>query len=72
MSVENRVILTVACTGAWPQKSDTPYIPLTRRTRLMKLSAAARLEPPLPTFMCVMRKVRRRWISINSPRPCAW
>ncbi|BBL32115.1 MULTISPECIES: 3-keto-5-aminohexanoate cleavage protein [Pantoea] len=29
MSVENRVILTVACTGAWPQKSDTPYIPLT-------------------------------------------
>lgn len=29
MSAENRVILTVACTGAWPQKSDTPYIPLT-------------------------------------------
>lgn len=29
MSVENRVILTVACAGAWPQKSDTPYIPLT-------------------------------------------
>ncbi|MEC5343541.1 3-keto-5-aminohexanoate cleavage protein [Brenneria populi] len=29
MSLENRVILTVACTGAWPQKSDTPHIPLT-------------------------------------------
>ncbi|HBT4769507.1 3-keto-5-aminohexanoate cleavage protein [Klebsiella pneumoniae] len=29
MSAENCVILTVACTGAWPQKSDTPYIPLT-------------------------------------------
>ncbi|CAI1219959.1 BKACE family enzyme [Serratia ficaria] len=31
MSSENKVILTVACTGAWPQKSDTPYIPLTPR-----------------------------------------
>lgn len=29
MALENKVILTVACTGAWPQKSDTPYIPLT-------------------------------------------
>ncbi|CAM4399032.1 3-keto-5-aminohexanoate cleavage protein [Klebsiella africana] len=29
MSAQNHVILTVACTGAWPQKSDTPYIPLT-------------------------------------------
>ncbi|SFU15589.1 Uncharacterized conserved protein, DUF849 family [Kosakonia arachidis] len=29
MSSENKVILTVACTGAWPQKSDTPWIPLT-------------------------------------------
>ncbi|WP_170975408.1 3-keto-5-aminohexanoate cleavage protein [Martelella alba] len=28
---ENKVILTVACTGAWPQKSDTPWIPLTPR-----------------------------------------
>ncbi len=31
MALENKVILTVACTGAWPQKSDTPYIPLTPR-----------------------------------------
>jgi uncharacterized protein (DUF849 family) len=29
MALENKVILTVACTGAWPQKSDTPHIPLT-------------------------------------------
>ena len=29
MLSENKVILTVACTGAWPQKSDTPWIPLT-------------------------------------------
>ncbi len=29
MDASNKVILTVACTGAWPQKSDTPYIPLT-------------------------------------------
>jgi 3-keto-5-aminohexanoate cleavage enzyme len=26
--MDNKVILTVACTGAWPQKKDTPYIPL--------------------------------------------
>lgn len=26
--MENKVILTVATTGAWPQKSDTPHIPL--------------------------------------------
>ena len=26
--MENKVILTVATTGAWPQKKDTPYIPL--------------------------------------------
>jgi len=25
----SKVILTVACTGAWPKKNDTPYIPLT-------------------------------------------
>lgn len=25
----DKVILTVACTGAWPKKSDTPYVPLT-------------------------------------------
>lgn len=25
----NKVILTVATTGAWPQKKDTPYIPIT-------------------------------------------
>lgn len=25
----DKVILTVACTGAWPKKTDTPYIPLT-------------------------------------------
>ena len=29
MDASNKVILTVACTGAWPQKTDTPYIPLT-------------------------------------------
>lgn len=28
MDLENKVILTVATTGAWPQKKDTPYIPL--------------------------------------------
>ncbi|MFP7296262.1 3-keto-5-aminohexanoate cleavage protein [Neobacillus niacini] len=27
-SLENKVILTVAPTGAWPTKEDTPYIPL--------------------------------------------
>ncbi|NLY71963.1 MAG: 3-keto-5-aminohexanoate cleavage protein [Clostridiales bacterium] len=27
--LSNKVILTVAPTGAWPQKSDTPYIPIT-------------------------------------------
>ncbi|HVI39913.1 MAG TPA: 3-keto-5-aminohexanoate cleavage protein, partial [Anaerovoracaceae bacterium] len=27
--LKNKVILTVAPTGAWPQKSDTPYIPIT-------------------------------------------
>lgn len=29
MNDTSKVILTVACTGAWPQKSDTPYVPLT-------------------------------------------
>lgn len=27
--LNNKVILTVATTGAWPQKTDTPYIPIT-------------------------------------------
>ncbi len=27
-NLENKVILTVAPTGAWPSKSDTPHIPL--------------------------------------------
>lgn len=27
-NLENKVILTVASTGAWPSKSDTPHIPL--------------------------------------------
>jgi uncharacterized protein (DUF849 family) len=27
--LQNKVILTVATTGAWPQKTDTPYIPIT-------------------------------------------
>ena len=31
MDASSKVICTVACTGAWPQKSDTPYIPLTPR-----------------------------------------
>jgi 3-keto-5-aminohexanoate cleavage enzyme len=26
--MENKVILTVATTGAWPMKTDTPYVPL--------------------------------------------
>jgi uncharacterized protein (DUF849 family) len=26
--LQNKVILTVATTGAWPQKTDTPYIPI--------------------------------------------
>lgn len=29
MSLDDKVILTVACTGAWPTKEITPYIPLT-------------------------------------------
>ena len=29
MSLEDKVILTVACTGAWPKKADSPYVPLT-------------------------------------------
>ena len=31
MSLDDKVILTVACTGAWPTKEITPYIPLTPR-----------------------------------------
>jgi 3-keto-5-aminohexanoate cleavage enzyme len=27
--LKNKVILTVACTGAWPQKTDSPYVPVT-------------------------------------------
>lgn len=27
--LSNKVILTVATTGAWPKKSDTPYVPIT-------------------------------------------
>lgn len=27
--LQDKVIITVATTGAWPQKSDTPYVPLT-------------------------------------------
>lgn len=27
--LNNKVIVTVACTGAWPQKSDSPYVPIT-------------------------------------------
>lgn len=27
--LKNKVILTVATTGAWPKKKDTPYVPLT-------------------------------------------
>ncbi|MBP1626085.1 MAG: hypothetical protein H6Q00_1187, partial [Holophagaceae bacterium] len=27
--LSNKVILTVAHTGAWPKKTDTPYVPLT-------------------------------------------
>ena len=26
---DNKVILTVATTGAWPKKENTPYVPLT-------------------------------------------
>ena len=26
--LNNKVILTVACTGAWPQKTDSPYVPI--------------------------------------------
>lgn len=29
MNDKDKVILTVACTGAWPKKIDTPYVPLT-------------------------------------------
>lgn len=29
MSPNDKVILTVACTGAWPKKTDSPYVPLT-------------------------------------------
>lgn len=29
--LKNKVILTAACTGAWPKKTDTPYVPITPR-----------------------------------------
>lgn len=29
MDASSKVILTVACTGAWPKKTDTPFVPLT-------------------------------------------
>jgi len=29
MSLDDKIMLTVACTGAWPTKDITPYIPLT-------------------------------------------
>jgi uncharacterized protein (DUF849 family) len=29
MSLDDKIMLTVACTGAWPTKKITPYIPLT-------------------------------------------
>lgn len=29
MSLDDKIMLTVACTGAWPTKEITPYIPLT-------------------------------------------
>jgi 3-keto-5-aminohexanoate cleavage enzyme len=31
MDLSNKVICTVACTGAWPTKAETPYVPLTPR-----------------------------------------
>ena len=30
-NLENKVILTVATTGAWPTKNETPYVPLQPR-----------------------------------------
>jgi len=30
-NLDNKVILTVAPTGAWPSKNDTPYVPLQPR-----------------------------------------
>ena len=27
--LSNKVILTVATTGAWPKKENTPYVPIT-------------------------------------------
>lgn len=39
---EDKVILTVACTGAWPQKSDTPYIPLTPEEEAAEIVACCK------------------------------
>ena len=38
----DKVILTVACTGAWPKKSDTPYVPLTPREEADEIVACCK------------------------------
>lgn len=38
----DKVILTVACTGAWPKKADTPYVPLTPREEADEIIACCK------------------------------
>lgn len=38
----DKVILTVACTGAWPKKEDTPYIPLTPKEEADEIVACCK------------------------------
>ena len=40
--MKNKVLLTVATTGAWPQKSDTPYIPLQPEEIAQEICACAK------------------------------
>ncbi len=38
----DKVILTVACTGAWPKKENTPYVPLTPREEAQEIIACCK------------------------------
>jgi len=40
--LSNKVMLTVACTGAWPKKTDTPYVPLQPREIADEVIACAK------------------------------
>jgi uncharacterized protein (DUF849 family) len=42
LNPSDKVILTVACTGAWPKKTDTPYVPLTPREEADEIIACCK------------------------------